>query len=130
MKLSHYQNLRELQNLNILAVVGNDPLPASAFTVDKQEEDQEDLAEVYAVQVTVDPTPTLYPDLTTFKTNKIRTKVRVLPSLRGSEGLVYWSACWEHGGNKGCQTLSTLLDTGTQRLWCWAACISMASKVC
>lgn len=41
--------MRGLQNLKILAVGGKDLWPALAFAVDKQVEDQEDLAEVSAV---------------------------------------------------------------------------------
>lgn len=96
MKEIHYQTIRGLQNLKILAVVGNDPWPALAFTVDKQKEDQEEIAEVCAVRISVDPIPSislLYPDLTNLQDKKIRTKASVLPSLRGSKGLVHWSEC-------------------------------------
>lgn len=97
--LSHCQAMRGPQNVNILAVVEKDPQPALAFTVDKQEKDQEDLdplTKVCAGITGVDSMPSTHPlylERIPFNKNKTRAEAKVPPSLRGTRGLMF---CLRH----------------------------------
>lgn len=69
-----------------------------AFTLEKQEDDQEDLAKVCAIQTSVDLTfkhHLFTQKLLPSRTNRTMTKAEVPLFLRGTEGFVHWSRCVE-----------------------------------
>lgn len=77
LSLSNYN--RTDCNSRILVVVGKDTWLALAFAVDQREDDQEGLAEVCAIQIRVDltpSTPSLYPELAPFKNKQDYDKER------------------------------------------------------